>query len=76
MARMRITHHSKGYAALLKSVEAQAEVRRRAERIAAAAGPGFHVEQSTPHTRARAAVVAPRGDSDNRLVRSIDAGRL
>ena len=71
----RVVHHSKGYAALLKHPAVQADLRRRAEAVAASAGDDFDAQQSPAHTRARAAVVAPRGDSDNRMIRALDAGR-
>ena len=75
---VRIVHHSEGYAALLKHPNIQADLKRRAERVAAAAGgedEGFYAEQSEPRVRARAAVVAPFGDPENKLIRSLDAGR-
>lgn len=74
---MRIKHHSKGYAALLKHPAVQADIERRARNIAAATGdPDIEAESSAPiHTRARAAVVAPMGDSDNKIIHAIDAGR-
>lgn len=72
---MRIKHHSKGYAALLKHPAVQADIERRAQAVATAAGEGIVAESSTPIRRARAAVVAPRGDSDNRIIRALDAGR-
>jgi hypothetical protein len=68
-------------AALLKSPEVRRDLRRRAERIAAAAGEGFEVRESEPRRRARVAVVAvtnraKRGEAkDGRLSRAIGAGR-
>ena len=75
MARVRVVHNKKAYAALLKDAAVLADVRRRAERIAAAAGPEFDVQSSEPRVRARAAVIAPQGDPDNKMIRSLDAGR-
>lgn len=74
---VRIKHHAKGYAALLKDAGVQADLDRRAERIAAATGdPDIVAESSAPvHTRARAAVVAPGGDTHNKIIRALDAGR-
>ena len=76
---MRVQHLSKGYAALLRSAKAQADLVRRAERIAAAAnasGGEVVVEPSDPiRTRNRVAIVAPKGDSENAILRNLDAGR-
>lgn len=77
---MKFRHKSRGYAELLKDAGVLAELERRAQAIADAAGgevEDFYVEPSTPvRKRARVAVVAPYGDSDNRLIRGMDAGRL
>lgn len=75
MAGVRIVHHSKGYAALLKHPALQADVLRRARAVAAAAGDEAVAVQSPARTRARAAVVMPKGDPENKLIRSLDAGR-
>lgn len=75
---VRIVHHSEGYAALLKHPALQADVLRRAQAVARAAGgvaEGYVAEQSSPRVRARAAVVAVYGDPDNKLIRNLDAGR-
>lgn len=73
----RIVHHSKGYAALIKAPAIQADLERRAQRIAAATGDESIVaESSAPvHTRARAAVIARRGDPENKIIHALDAGR-
>ena len=75
----RVQHISKGYATLLRSAKAQADLVRRAERIAAAAnasGGDVVVEPSAPiHTRNRVAIVAPKGDPENTILRNLDAGR-
>jgi len=79
MARIRVKHHSKGYAELIRDPAIVADLQRRAERIAAAAGgesEGYVAEPSTPtRRRARAAVIALRGDSDNAMIRNLGAGR-
>lgn len=68
-------------AALLKDPRVLRELRRRAQRIADAAGAGFAVRESAPRRRARVAVVATtmqakRGEAkDGRLSRAIGAGR-
>lgn len=74
----RIVHKGKGYAALIKQTSIQHNLYQRAKAIAAAAGgedEGFYARSSTPHTRARAAVIAPMGDPDNKMLRNLDAGR-
>ena len=74
---IRVKHHNKGYAALIKTPAIQADLERRAQRIAAAASdPDIVAESSAPiHTRARAAVIAPRGDPENKIIHALDAGR-
>lgn len=73
---MRIRHISAGYEKLHKAPAAQRDLERRAARIAAAAGDNTFAESSAPiRKRNRAAVIALGGDSENRLLRSIDAGR-
>lgn len=74
----RVKHHTKAYRELLTDPKVQADLKRRAARIADAAGgksKGFVAESSTPRKRARAAVIATRGDSNNAMIRSLDAGR-
>lgn len=75
---VRVKHHSKGYKELLLDAGVLADVRDRASRVAEAAGgsgAGFYMESSAPHSRSRAAVIAPMGDPDNRMIRSLGAGR-
>lgn len=98
---MRVKHHSKGYAALLKHPNVQADLYARAVAVSSAAGgprDGFYPASSGNlaakmddagrlrdslgrfaasglRSRARAAVVAPRGDSDNKMIHALDAGR-
>lgn len=70
-------HHNKGYRALLTDRNVQADLESRARRIAAATGDESIVaESSAPvHTRARAAVIARRGDPENKIIHALDAGR-
>jgi len=72
---VRVKHNAAGYAALLKHPNVQADVSRRAEAVAAAAGEDFDAHSETPRRRARAAVVAPMGDPRNKMIRALDAGR-
>lgn len=59
----------------------QADILRRAEKIAEAAGDGFKAVQSPARNRARAAVVAvtpeavARNARDQSLLKALDAGR-
>lgn len=79
MAEIRMNRAA--IAALLKSPEIRRELRRRAQKIADAAGDGFEVRESEPRVRARVAVVATtmrakRGEAkDGRLSHAIGAGR-
>lgn len=74
---VRIVHHAKGYAALLRDPKILADLSRRAEAIASATGDGDIVaETSDPiRRRNRAAVVAPAGDPGNKIIKALDAGR-
>lgn len=66
---------------LLRSPEVLADLEQRAERIAAAAGPGMEVDADVGTNRARAVVItatpeAMLAEADTRaLTRSVDAGR-
>lgn len=70
-----------GIAELLKSAEVAADLRRRAEAVAAAAGTGHRVEATTTGTRARAAVITDtipamvKEATDRNLSRAFDAAR-
>lgn len=81
MARVRVTHNRKAYAALLKEAGVLADVRARAQRVADAAGEGYEMNSSAPRKRARASVVTATGEAirDNAenqtLIRSLEAGR-
>lgn len=78
---IRIKLNQKGIIAMLSSSEVSAELTRRGERMANAAGDG--VEVTTTRNRDRAAVFvrtetfeAKRDEATNRtLTRAIDAGR-
>jgi hypothetical protein len=71
----------KAAAEILKSPEVLRDVRGRAERVAAAAGPGFEASSMIGRNRARASVRAisfsarVRNSRDNILLRALEAGR-
>jgi hypothetical protein len=77
----RIVLNRAGVRELLKCPGVQADLARRAERIAAAAGPGMVAESYVGRNRARSRVYtqtpeARRAEaSDRTLTRAIDAGR-
>jgi hypothetical protein len=77
----RIKLNRKGVAALLKSPEVKADIRSRAGRIAATAGPGFEARTSVGRTRARAVVITTTSEArlaqakDRKLSNAISAGR-
>lgn len=79
--RARIELNSQGVRELLKSNEIKADLQRRAEAIARAAGPGFIADSMVGPNRARASVGTTDIDSmraeaeDRVLTRAIDAGR-
>lgn len=78
---VRIVVNRKGIRELLRSTEVQRDLQRRAESIAAAAGPGHAVETEVGPNRARAAVVTDSIDAmvaeatSRNLTRALDAGR-
>ena len=80
---IKITHHPKGYRDLLTDPAVAADLRRRAEAIAAAANSdGLHVVRTEGgKTRARAAVITadvPAMVAEakrHNLTRAVDAGR-
>jgi DUF1365 family protein len=80
-SKPRVELNKAGVKALLRSPEMQRDLRRRAEAIASAAGPGHEVDVEVTGTRTRATVVtatheARRGEAvDRSLTRAIDAGR-
>jgi hypothetical protein len=81
MANVKIVLNRKGIRELLRSREVEADLRRRAENIAAAAGPGHVVDSEIGPQRARASVRtdtidAMIGEATSRdLTRALDAGR-
>lgn len=81
MSTVRVEINKAGVRALLKSVEVQADLKRRAEAIAAKAGDGMEVETDVGANRARAVVVtrtesAKKAEAKNHtLSRALDAGR-
>ncbi len=70
-----------GVAALLKSSDVAGDLRARAARIAAVAGPGMEAESEIGATRARASVVTATTEArlaeanHMALTRALDAGR-
>ena len=81
MASIRIDMNSAGIQELLKSGPVRALLKVKADRIAAAAGPGMLASSRVGKTRARASVItdsfaAKRAEATNRsLTRAVDAGR-
>lgn len=79
--RSRIVFHYAAFNALRKSAEVRADLRRRAEAIAEAAGEGFEVNERFGKSRARASVRAETFEArkaeaqDKVLTAAIDAGR-
>ncbi|WP_208739639.1 hypothetical protein [Arthrobacter agilis] len=78
---MKIKHNSKGYRELLRSQAMLDDVKARADRIAAAAGPGFEAISMIGKNRARASVRTTdipsivRNSRDQILLRALEAGR-
>lgn len=81
MAKVRIKLTRNGPRQLRKSAGVQADLQRRAQRIAARAGAGMETSSMVGANRARASVItatyeAMRNQATNRaLTRAIDAGR-
>lgn len=81
MAQVRVTLNRKNIRELLRSEAVRADLVRRAENIAAAAGPGHKVESEIGRNRARAAVITTTAEAmvaearDRNLTRAFDAGR-
>jgi len=82
MARtVRVEMNDKGARELLNSAGIRADLLRRAERIAATAGPGMEASVQEGPRRARASVVTGTFDAilseatDRSLTRAVDAGR-
>lgn len=66
---------------ILKSPAVRADIQRRANRVAAAAGPGFEAWARSGRNRARASVEAStyearkKNSRENTLLRALEAGR-
>lgn len=81
MANVKIVLNRKGIRELLRSREVLADLERRAENIAEAAGPGHAVDSEIGPNRARSSVRTDTIDAmlaegtDRNLTRAIDAGR-
>lgn len=78
--KVRVEMNSAGAQELLKSPEVQGELRKRADRVAAAAGEGHEVSVWVGRDRARATVTtvsarAKRAEANDRaLLRALEAG--
>lgn len=81
MANVKIVLNRRGVRELLRSPEIQRDLERRAQRIAATAGPGHEVDADVGPNRARASVrtdtfEAMHDEATTRnLTRALDAGR-
>lgn len=81
MADVRIDLKPGALGELLKSEEVRADLDRRAQQIAAAAGPGHRVESEVGRNRARAAVITDTFEArfaeatSRNLSAAVDAGR-
>lgn len=79
--KLRIDMNGAGIQELLKSAEVQAELKARADRIAAAAGEGMEPSVRVGRSRARASVITGSREAklaeatDRALTRALDAGR-
>lgn len=80
-ADLKVEMNDAGAQELLRSREVEADLLRRARRIASAAGQGYEADSSVGSVRARATVwtntiEARRDEATNHsLVRALDAGR-
>lgn len=81
MANVRIVLNRKGVRDLLRSPEVLADLERRGNRIASAAGAGHRLDSETGPHRARVAIVTDTPEAmiaeatARTLTRAIDAGR-
>lgn len=82
MGSFRLKFNVNGFRALRTDPKVVAEIRRRAQRVADAAGEGVEVlPAETPRNRARAVVGPVTGDAarrvakDNTLLRALEAGK-
>lgn len=73
--------NNNGFRELRTSAKVQAEIQRRAERVAAAAGDGFEVDNPGAKNRARRTVIPKSAKAGARsadptvLLRALNAGR-
>ena len=80
-SKIRIDVNDAGIQELLKSGEVRAFLKAKADRIAAAAGPGMEASSWSGRTRARASVITATSKArkaeakDRALTRALDAGR-
>lgn len=80
-SKMKIVLNRAAIGQILKGDKVQADLRRRAQAVAAAAGDGMVAEVTVGSTRARAAVVTEtpaarvREGNDRALTRGFDAAR-
>lgn len=78
---VRIELNVAGVGELLRSPEVLADLERRAQAVASAAGPGMEASAQVGSTRARASVITADLDAmraeatDRALTRAVDAGR-
>jgi hypothetical protein len=78
---VKIKWNLRAFDEIRRSPKVEAELRRRAQRIATACGPGYVAVSGKGRTRARAAVItadqrAVRDNaSNNTLIRNLDRGR-
>ena len=81
MANRRVKINYQGIGEILRGDKMVAELRKRAERVANAAGPGHRVDVQVGEKRARAAVITDTTEAirnerrDRSLTRAIDAAR-
>lgn len=81
MSDLRIKWNPAGIRQILRGEPMLADVDRRAEQIASAAGPGHRVEAEVGKNRARAVVITDTDEAvraeirDHALTRALDAGR-
>lgn len=81
MAGQRVQLNRGNVRKLLRSEEVQANLKARADRIAAAAGPGMEAGVTVGPNRARTSVITATPEAmlaeatDRKLTRAIDAGR-
>ena len=77
----RIKWNPKGFEQLLRHPAVKADLRRRADAIAAACGDGFVAASGEGKTRSRAAVIAVKAEArrrnsrENTIINNLDRGR-